>query len=223
MTLESRRASRLEDPGADLLNQFQALWDRYGRIALGILGGVAVAGVLGWFAIRTRDANDAQAAGKLAGAQALFWQGQYARSLEVAKEVTTQYGSTPNGLDAHRLIGDNAYWTGDMKTAIAEYRTYLAKAKPGVLAESARRSLAYALETNGQYAEAAKVYEQLVGKFDRESSAEFLTATARCQLALHQPQQAAQSLQRLLNEFGETSYGNGARMRLAEIQASVAH
>ncbi len=64
---------------------------------------------------------------------------------------------------------------------------------------------------------AADVYESLVGKFDRESSAEFLAASARCHRALNQPAEAARRLRRLLDEFGETPYANIARVHLGEI------
>jgi lipopolysaccharide biosynthesis regulator YciM len=86
-----------------------------------------------------------------------------------------------------------------------------------VLADAARRSLAYALESDRQYAEAATLYESLVGKIDRESSAEFLAAAARCHRALNQPAEAAKRLQRLVDEFGETSAVNLARIHLAEL------
>jgi tetratricopeptide (TPR) repeat protein len=167
--------------------------------------------------MRARASAEAEAAGKLAEANVLYWQGDYARSLELSKQIAQQHGSTPSGLDAHRLAGDNAYWNGDFKTAVTEYRAYLAKEKKGLLADAARRSLAYALESNKQYAEAATTYESLVGVFDRESSAEFLAGAARCYRAQSQPAEAAKRLQRLLDEFGETSFVNPARIELAEL------
>jgi tetratricopeptide (TPR) repeat protein len=135
----------------------------------------------------------------------------------MARQIAQQYPSTPSGIDAHRLAGDNAYWDGDFKAAVTEYRTYLGREKKGLLADAARRSLAYALESSKQFAEAASTYESLVGVFDRESSAEFLAATARCYRALNRPADAIKSLQRLVSEFGETSYANPARIELAEL------
>ena len=229
MSLESRKSSsQLADPGAELLDRGQAFWSSYGRVALGVVGAVAVAGVLGFFFMRSRATTEAQASGKLAEANVMFWQGQYDRSLDQAKQVAQQFGSTPSGADAHRLQGDDLYWNamllskaGDYKTAITEYRTYLSHAGKGVLAEAARRSLAYALENDLQFAEAAKGYEALVGTFDRESSAEFLTSAARCYMALHQKDAAVKSLQRVVDEFGDTSFGARSRMRLAELEYST--
>ena len=62
---------------------------------------------------------------------------------------------------------------------------------------------------------------RLVGKLDRESSAEFLTAAARCYRALGQTDEAAKRLRRVIDEFGETSQAVIARVRLGELGQSA--
>ncbi len=220
MSLEARKTGQLSDPGADLIDRAGRLWDQYGRIVIGVAAGAAIVGVLFIFWSRSRATNESAAATRLAEATALFWQGEYARSRDMARQVAEEFGSTKSGADAHRLMGDNAHWTGDYANAITEYRTYLQREKSGILADAARRSLAYSLESSGQYAEAAKQYEEIVGRFDRESSAEFLAASARCYLALGQRDQAVQRLRRLLDEFADTSQSTLARIRLAELEAA---
>jgi tetratricopeptide (TPR) repeat protein len=220
--LALEKASRLEDPGAEMLDRVSTVWDRYGRIILGAVIAVAAVGGIGYFLMRSRAAKEEQAAAALAEANVMYWQGDYAQSLERSKQVSAQFGSTPSGIEAHRLAADNAFWSGDFKNAVAEYRRYLDKAKPGLLADAGRRSLAYALESDNQFAEAAKTYESLVGRFDRSSSAEFLSAAARCYRALGQPAEAVKRLQRLDQEFGETSYARTGRVELAELSAAGA-
>ena len=100
------------------------------------------------------------------------------------------------------------------------YRRYLATNPPGLLADAARRSYAYALESDGQLLEAVKEYDALVGRFDRGSSAEFLIASARCLVAAHQIPAAIEHLRRLVNEFGETEYANQALIELSELEAA---
>ena len=195
-------------------------WDRYGKIVLGVLAGLVVIGAVGFFSLRSRREAEEAAAGKLAEASLYYWQGDYQRSLTLARETAEQYGSTPSGGDAHRQAADAAYWGGDFKTAVAEYRRYLAGKPEGVLADAARRSLAYALESDRQHLEAVKEYDGLVGKFDRGSSAEFLVAAARCLMAANQTPAAVQRLQRVTTEFGETEYANQARITLAELGAT---
>ena len=219
MTLE-RESARLEDPGAQLLDSISSRWARYGRTLLIGLGVVAVIAIGTFFTLRARAADEAAAAGKLAEANLFFWQGAYDRSLPMARQVAEQWPNSASGIDALRLAGDDQFWLGKFKESAAEYRLYLAGKKSGLIADAVRRSLAYALESDLQYKDAALVYEGLVGKFDRESSAEFLYAAARCYRQLNQPKEAEQALKRVLDEYGETSYGNRARVLRAELAAA---
>ncbi len=207
----------MEDPGAALLDRASEFWRRSGRFVMagsGILAAIALVAV---FTLRARAAAEEQAAGRLAEANIYFWQGEYARSLTLARTVAEQFGSTPSGIDALRLAGDDNFWNGDFKAAVEQYRRYLEKTRGGAIHDAVRRSYAYALESDRQFKPAAEAYESLVGKFDRESSAEFLAAAARCYRALDQPAEATRRLQRLIEEFGETSYANTARIHLGEL------
>ena len=219
MSLATRKHTRLEDPGAELLDRVSQLSERYGKIALGVLAAAIVVGGGAFLAMRSRANTDDQAASRLAEANLMFWNGYYQQSLERAKQVAQTYPDTPSGNEAHRIAGDDAYWLGDFKTSVAEYRRYLDKAKPGLLTEAAQRSLAYALESSGQYREAAPLYESVVGKFDRESSAEMLYASARCYRLMQQPAEALKRLQRLIDEYGDTSIANRARIAVGELSA----
>jgi predicted negative regulator of RcsB-dependent stress response len=218
LSLPSQHSTRLEQPGAEIMVPLTRFWERNGRIGLGVLAGLLVIGVMGYFFMRSKQADEEAAAGKLAEASLLYWQGDYQRSLQLARDTATRYASTPSGLDAHRQAADAAYWGGDFKTAIAEYRRYLAKNNKGLLADAAHRSLAYALESDRQFVDAAHEYEALIGRFDRGSSAEFLEAAARCYVGAGQPQQAQDRLRRLVDEFGETDAADMARVELAELQ-----
>jgi predicted negative regulator of RcsB-dependent stress response len=220
LTLE-QKSPHLEDPGARLIDTLTRYWNRFGRIALISLGVVAVAAVAVFLVQRSRAADEKQAAGRLAEANLYYWQNAYDRSLQGARQVAEQWPGTPSGVDALRLAGDSYFWMGNYRDAAAQYERYLAKRKSGVLADAVRRSLAYTLESNRQPKEAAALYESLVGKFDRESSAEFLYAAARCYLALHEPKEADLQLKRLVDEYGETTYAGRARVERAELAAAA--
>ncbi|HEY2956525.1 MAG TPA: tetratricopeptide repeat protein [Candidatus Eisenbacteria bacterium] len=219
--MATQRRAHIEDPGAEMLDRASSFWNRYGRLTLGVVGVLAAAGVIGFFTIRARAAAEEEAAGQLTEANLLFWQGEYARSLQVAKQVVQQFPSTWSGTDALRLAGDDAFWNGDWKGAVDYYRRFLEKNRTGLVSDAARRAYGYALESDGQSKAAADQFEALVGKFDRESSAEFLVAAARNYRALHQPEEAAKRLQRVLDEFGETSFAATARIRLGELRPSA--
>lgn len=219
MKLQTRRAARISDPGADLVDQLTDLWARYSRVVLGALGALVVVAGGTYYAMKTRGTQEDQAAGILSEAQVLFWQGDYPASIERAKRVFDQFPATRSGHDAHRLMGDAQYWSGNFKEAIAEYQKYLSFQSSGTLADAARRSLAYSYESAGQYADAAPIYLSLVGRFDRESSAEFLLAAARCNQQLHRNSDATQQLQRLLDEYGDTPESAEARVLMGELAA----
>ncbi|HYM80762.1 MAG TPA: tetratricopeptide repeat protein [Candidatus Limnocylindria bacterium] len=216
-----QKAARIEQPGAELLEPATRFFSRYGRIVLGAVAVLIAAAAVTFFTLRARAAADEQAAGRLAEANIFYWQGDYPRALQLSKQIYEQYGSTASGNDAHRLAGDAAFWSGDFKNAIAEYRRYLERTSRGLLADAARRSLAYALESDRQFDEAARAYEALVGKFDRTSSGEFLMASARAYRDGKKPDQAIERLQRLVDEFGDTPYGGPAVIELSELKAAA--
>jgi len=117
--LSLEKATRLEDPGAEMLDRITTAWDRHGRLILGVALAVLAGGAVAFFLLRSRAAREEQAAAALAEANVLYWQGDYVTSLERAKQVSAQFGSTPSGIEAHRLAGDNAFWNADFKTAVA--------------------------------------------------------------------------------------------------------
>lgn len=219
MALGGPKSRSLGFEGAEKLEELQAWWAQYSKVVLGTVVAIAVVVAAFVFNQRTRAVQEGAASGKLAEASVYYWQGDYPRCLDLAKQIYNQYGGTASGLDAHRLAGDASFWNGDFKAAIAEYRRYLERMKTPLFANAARRSLAYALESDGQRLEAAQTYEALVGKFDRTSSAEFLVAAARCYRAMGRPADAMQRLKRVDAEFGETSYANEARITMGEISA----
>jgi tetratricopeptide (TPR) repeat protein len=209
----------MEQPGSEAVESVTSFLARYGRILLGALFVLVAGGAVAYFTLRARASAEEQAAGRLSEANVFYWQGDYARASQMAKQVYEQFGTTASGTDAHRLAGDAAFWSGDFKTAITEYRRYLDRDKSGLLADAVRRSLAYSLESDRQFAEAAKIYDDLIGHFDRTSSAEFLSSSARCYRELKQPAEAVKRLQRLVDEFGETAYSGPAQIELAELKA----
>jgi hypothetical protein len=207
----------MDDPGAELLDKATALWDRYGRIVLGVLVGLVVVGVAAYYIMAGNRTRENSASEKLAEANDLFWRADYDRSRQLAQDLNKQFPGTTSGIDALRIAGDDAYWRGNWKDAIADYNAFLAKRSSGLIPDAVRRSLAYALESNGQFMEAATQYEKLVGVFDRESSAELLFAAARCLVAANKPDEARKRYQRILDEFPDSSYQLQVRIALGRL------
>jgi len=216
LSLESRK-NALDDPGAELLDRATALRDRYGRIVLGVVVGIAVIGVSAYYVISGAARKENAASERLAEASDLFWRADYDRSRTIAQDIAKQYPDTPSGLDALRVAGDDAYWRGNWKDAVADYDAYLKKHGTGLLASTVRRSLAYAQESLGQYAAAAANFELLVGQIDRETSGEMLYAAGRCLVEDKKPDEAKKRYQRIIDEFPDSSYQLQARVELGKL------
>jgi tetratricopeptide (TPR) repeat protein len=182
-----------------------------------VIVGLAVVGVAAYYIMAGNRTRENSASEKLAEANDLFWRADYDRSRQLAQDVAKTFPGTPSGTDALRIAGDDAFWRGNWKDAIADYNAYLAKRGSGLIPDAVRRSLAYALESNSQYAEAAALYEKLVGVFDRESSGELLFAAARCYNAAGKPDEAKKRYQRILDEFPDSSYQLQVRIAMGKL------
>jgi tetratricopeptide (TPR) repeat protein len=222
LSLESRK-NAIDDPGAELLDRATALWDRYGRIVLGVVVGLAVIGVSAYYVMAGAKRKENAASERLAEASDLFWRADYDRSRTIAQEIVKQYGDTPSGIDALRIAGDDAYWRGNWKDAAADYEAYLKKRSSGLLANGVRRSLGYAQESLGQYAAAAANFDQLVGQMDRETSGEMLFAAGRCLVAEKKPEEAKKRYQRIIDEFPDSSFQVQARIELGKLSPVFAN
>jgi len=216
LSLESRK-NTLEDPGAELLDRASATWERYGRIVLGVVVGLAVVGVSAYYIVSGATRKENAASERLSDASELFWRADYDRSRQMAKEITKQYPDTPSGRDALRIAGDDAYWRGNWKEAADDYSAYLQKSGKGLMATSVRRSLAYTQESLGQFAAAAANFDLLVGQLDRETSGEMLYAAGRCLVEAGKPEEAKKRFQRVLDEYPDTSYQVQARIELGRL------
>jgi TolA-binding protein len=216
LSLESRK-NTLDDPGADLLDRASSLWDRYGRIVLGVVVGIAVVGVSAYYVVSGAARKENAASEKLAQASDLFWRADYDRSRQIAQDLVKEYPDTPSGLDALRIAGDDAYWRGNWKDAVTDYEAYLKKRGSGLLASTVRRSLGYAQESLGQFAAAAANFDLLVGQIDRETSGEMLYAAGRCLIADKKPDEARKRYQRIIDEFPDSSYQLQARIELGKL------
>jgi len=222
LSLESRK-NTLDDPGAELLDRATTLWDRYGRVVLGVVVGIAVIGVSAYYVITGAARKENAASERLSQASDLFWRADYDRSRQIAKDLAKEYPDTPSGLDALRIAGDDAYWRGNWKDAVADYEAYLKKHSTGLLASTVRRSLAYAQESLGQYAIAAANFDLLVGQIDRETSGEMLFAAGRCLIEEKKPDEAKKHYQRIIDEFPDSSYQLQARIELGKLSPVYAN
>jgi tetratricopeptide (TPR) repeat protein len=217
----TQKTSVMQDPGADLVDKVQGIAAQYGQVLLIGALVLAAAGIGGWYWMQGQAKQENAASEKLAQANELFWRADYDRSRTIAQEVIKAYPGTASGIDALRIAGDDAFWRGNWKDAIKDYEGYLAKKSSGVVASGVRRSLGYAFESDKQFEAAAKQFDQLIGVFDRESSGELLFASARCLAAAGKNDEAKKRLQRILDEFPESTVQGQARIELGRLSPQI--
>jgi len=223
LSLESRKNNTMDDPGADLLDRARSMWDQYSRIVLGVVVGLAVVGISAYYVTTGAARKENAASERLTQASDLFWRADYDRSRQIAKDLIKQYPDTPSGVDALRIAADDAYWRGNWKDAITDYEAYLKKHGSGLMANTVRRSLGYSQESMGQFGAAATNFEQVVGQIDRETSGEMLFAAARCYAADKKPDESKKRLQRIVDEFPDTSFQMQARVELGKLAPAYAN
>ena len=106
MSLESRKNTVLEDPAHEMTDRLQSLWDRFGRLALGVLAAIVVLGVGYYFTAQANARRENDASARLSEANQLFWQGDYDRSRTMSEEVAKQLRATFGATDtAERQYG----------------------------------------------------------------------------------------------------------------------
>src|SRR5204862_4398168 len=117
LSLQSRRSTALQDPGAEMVDRITGLWERFGRIALAALAGIAVIGVVAWLTVRHNADQENQASKALVESDYLFRRGELERARSTAEQTEKTFAATSTGNDAHRIAGDASFWTGNSKNA----------------------------------------------------------------------------------------------------------
>jgi tetratricopeptide (TPR) repeat protein len=156
---------RREDPVYAAWEQTQLWFSMYGRILVIAIGVVVIIGVAATFWVKSRDQRQSEAGVKLAEAKSLYWAGDYATVIQRTQELESEFGGTPAALDAIRVRADAFFWQGDFASAIEAYQLYLdqVKTRTAVLS-GVRENLAQAHESEGQFEQAAQVYEVAAGE-----------------------------------------------------------
>jgi tetratricopeptide (TPR) repeat protein len=200
-------------------------WIQRNLRVVGIALGVLVLGVLAALYIRNQQAAAEGAANRiLAEASANYWQGGYARTIQLTDQVLNEYKTTRAANDARRMKGDALFWSGSFDSAATLYREYLSKEKSdSPLHHAVQQSLAFALESKPDFPAAAKEYEALAADApDRASTADFLMSAARAYKNANQPDKAKALYEKVANDYKETTFSRDAEVELGEIMGATA-
>jgi tetratricopeptide (TPR) repeat protein len=209
---------RQEDPVYRAWQETQDWLARYGRMAGIAVLALALAGAAYYLWNRGRVEREGEASVRLAQMRALYWRADYPAVVQQARTIESEFAGTRAAAEATRVKGDALYWQGDFKGAITAYEEYLTKidARSPALAQ-VRESLAQALENDGQYERAARMYEEIaVLEGPREIlAARWLGAGRAWQLAGDR-EQALAAYRKVVREYAETASARTAQVRLGE-------
>jgi tetratricopeptide (TPR) repeat protein len=194
------------------------------RVVAIALGAIVLAALAALWISNAQGKAEGEANRILAEASANYWQGGYARTIQLTDQVLNDYKTTRAANDARRMKGDALFWTGSFDSAATLYREYLAKTKAdSPLHQAVKQSLAFALDSKRDFPAAAKEYEELAtGAPDRASSADFLMAAARSYKNANQPAKAKALYEKVANDYKETTFARDAEVELGELMGAQA-
>ena len=119
MSLESRKNTAMDDPGAELLDKASSLWQHYGRIILGTVVGLAVVGLAAYYVTAGNARKENDASEKLAQANDLFWRADYDRSRQMAQDVAKQFNRGAydqiSGTEVRRTVASRERWASPIR------------------------------------------------------------------------------------------------------------
>lgn len=205
---------------------FQA-WDKIqdNLRVIGITAGILVAAALAVVWIQRAQARaEGEANRALAEASATYWQGGYARAIQLADQVMSDYKTTRAANDARRLKGDALFWSGSFDSAATLYKDYLAHASNrSPVRDAVEQSLAFALESKRDFTGAAALFEKLAGTApDRPSAADMLMCAARSYAEAGQADKARALYAQVSDQYKDTPFARDADVFSGELTGAVA-
>lgn len=212
-----------EDPLVTWAFQAQDWVQNNLKIVGGVLAAIVVAAVAGLFISRANQRANAEANSTIAEASVHYWQGNYVRTIQLTDQVLSTFGQTSAANDARRLKADALFWQGAFDSSAMLYKTYLSKhPQDDPLRRAVQMSLAFALESNKDYAGAGKLYEELATKApDRSTTADLLIAAARSYREAKQPDKSKALYEKVANDYKDTTYARDAEVALGELLAQA--
>ncbi len=188
------------------------------QLGLGVIGAVAVAGIL-WVVRAQNGRNEITASQQLVAAQRNVGSGNLPLAAADLKKVADRYGSTRAGTDAKVLLGQVLLQQGKPDEALkllAEIGT------SGPTAASVYALKASALEQTGKAAEAAAAYLEASRTTQLKAEAEsFKADAARAFLGSGKKAEALKIWQEIAANPASVLY-NEALLRVGELTAEIA-
>ncbi|MFX0211505.1 MAG: tol-pal system YbgF family protein [Candidatus Hodarchaeota archaeon] len=140
---------------------------------------VIIAGV---FIFRSKKKAELVAAGKLGIAEQFYYAAEYTKAIEDLTQIVNTYSGTKSAGTAAFLLANSYFQTGDYNNAQKYYEIYIDDYSDNELfSPSSLAGIAACLESNGQYGEAARLYEKAGKKYpDSFGAPMYLKDAGKC-------------------------------------------
>jgi len=187
------------------------------EVSMAVVGVVVVAGLFVLFNwMKARDEQNA--AEKLAQARAEYNKSNYPAAIPVLEKLVSDFGGTKSGNMATIYLANAYMQTKDYVSAEKYYKKYLDDGEDDpILKISAAAGVAATLEERGEFAKAAKLYEDAANDYDESYRApQLLLLAARSYKQANQAEAARRVLQKLIDKYPKSNLAEDAKMLMAE-------
>jgi predicted negative regulator of RcsB-dependent stress response len=164
---------------------------------------------------------EGEASVELAKARIAYDQGNYQAAIEVLEGLVNRYGSTRSGVTGLYYLANAYFNTGDYDAAQRYFKAYERKGKDPMLKAAAKAGVAACLEQQGQYLEAARIYEETAQKYsDHFAAPQYLMDAGRNYTLAGSLEDARRVYQMVTERYPKSILVTEAEIRLAELQAN---
>jgi TolA-binding protein len=187
------------------------------EILMAVAGVAAVMALIFFFNwMKTRDEQNA--AEKLVQARAEYNQSNYTAAIPILEKLVSEYGGTKSSGMATIYLANAYMQTRDYANAEKYYKKYLDDGdNDPILRVSAAFGVAATYEERGDFAKAAKLFDEAANDYDDSYRApQLLMNAARCYKQANQVEPARRALQKLIEKYPKSNLVEDAKLLLAE-------
>jgi TolA-binding protein len=192
--------------------------EQHTREVLYAMAGIVIVIAAIFFYQRSKVEAEQDASVELARAKSEYTKQNYAAAIDILKNLVSNYSGTQSAGVATIYLANAYLHTQDYASAENYYRRYLDdEDNDPILSVTAAAGLAATHEERGNYAQAAKLYEEFARQYDDSYRApQLLMSAGRCFRLAGQPEGVRRALQKLIDKYPKSGLVEEAKLMMAE-------
>ena len=207
-----------EDKFVTFYLQAQDYLNQHARNILMGTGVVVILIVASVIFSKTRAQKEQSSSVELTKGRIEYSTGNYSAAIDILKNLIDVYGNTTSGKAGIFYLADAYFQSGNYVNAEKYFQKYLDEADNDILSPSAMSGLAACFEQEGNYEMAAQKYRESADKYSKGFQApENYYNAARCYKLAGNVAEAKILLEKLIDQYPNSTYKNKAEISLAEM------